>query len=512
MLDRPGSQRDRLIRHELTHVAIGERDDDVPVWLSEGIAEYVSVRPLAPEDRLISGDALAAAEAGIRDLPADRTFNDGHSGANYGIAWWACQWIADSYGPTSLWSLLDAMHGTDESPDRVLTSLLGINSRTLARKAGKLIRLTFDPSSLPGYAPRSPQPGVREPGLIALTAGAGGSVFGQADPCTGPACLSQTRDNGPRHLHREARDMTGSSTIPQPGGPPFVTDGGLETDLIFHHGADLPEFAAFPLVEDDRGRGLLRAYFDGYAEVARRAGAGLLLEAPTWRANTDWGARIGYDPRALDRVNRASIEMLAELRESYHDLPDVLVGGVVGPRGDGYRAGERADPDEAAAYHRPQVEAFAAAGADLVSAYTLTGPEEAIGVVRAARGADLPVAVSFTVETDGRLPDGTPLAAAVELVDVEAGPDYFLVNCAHPTHMAPGLTDGAWLERIVGVLPNASTRTHAELDEAEELDEGDPAELAGSVGGLRPLLPNLAILGGCCGTDARHVAALWGVR
>ncbi len=165
MLDHPGPQRDRLIRHELTHVAIGERDDDVPVWLSEGIAEYVSVRPLAPEDRLISGDALAAAEAGIRDLPADRTFNDGHSGANYGIAWWACQWIADSYGPTSLWSLLDAMHGTDESPDQVLTSLLGINSRTLARKAGKLIRLTFDPSSLPGYGPQeSSSPESASPG------------------------------------------------------------------------------------------------------------------------------------------------------------------------------------------------------------------------------------------------------------------------------------------------------------------------------------------------------------
>jgi S-methylmethionine-dependent homocysteine/selenocysteine methylase len=304
-------------------------------------------------------------------------------------------------------------------------------------------------------------------------------------------------------------------TIPQPGGRPFVTDGGLETDLIFHRGADLPEFAAFPLVEDEHGRDLLRAYFDEYADVARRAGSGLLLEAPTWRANPDWGTRVGYDARALDRVNRASIELLDRLRDGYDDLSGVLVGGVVGPRGDGYRAGERVDPDEAAAYHRPQVEAFAAAGADLVSAYTLTGPEEALGVVRAARGADLPVAISFTVETDGRLPDGTPLAEAIGRVDAEGGPDYFLLNCAHPSHIRPGLTDGptvgAWRERIVGILPNASRLTHAELDEAEELDEGDPAELARSQDALRPRLPNLTLVGGCCGTDARHVAAMWGV-
>jgi S-methylmethionine-dependent homocysteine/selenocysteine methylase len=296
------------------------------------------------------------------------------------------------------------------------------------------------------------------------------------------------------------------------GRGPFVTDGGLETDLIFHRGLDLPAFAAFPLVEGEPGRTVLRDYYNEYAEIARRAGVGLMLESPTWRANPDWGASLGFDADALDRVNRASIELLRALRDEYA-VPETVISGAIGPRGDGYVAGEAMEPDEAARYHSAQIESFAAAGADVISAYTLTGPEEAVGVVRAAREVGLPVAISFTVETDGRLPDGTPLGEAIDLVDAEdGGPDWYLVNCAHPTHVEPGLGEaGPWRERIAGLLPNASTLTHAELDAAEELDEGDPAELASATDVLRPLLPSLSIVGGCCGTDARHVAALWGV-
>ncbi len=300
----------------------------------------------------------------------------------------------------------------------------------------------------------------------------------------------------------------------------FVTDGGLETDLIFHHGVDLPEFAAFPLVEDQTGRDLLTRYYDGYAEIAAKAGVGLTLDAPTWRANPDWAAKLGYDATALDRVNRAAIEFMQGLGEKYRSelgLADVRVGGLHGPRGDGYVAGEDADPDEAADYHATQVRAAAAAGADQVTVLTMTGAGEAIGFVRAVRDVGLPAAVGFTVETDGRLPDGTLLRDAIARVDAEAPPDYFIVNCAHPTHVALGLDgdgdtdDSAWLGRIEGLRPNASRMSHAELDEAPELDEGDRAELARGVDGLRATLPNLRIVGGCCGTDSRHVAALWGV-
>lgn len=297
--------------------------------------------------------------------------------------------------------------------------------------------------------------------------------------------------------------------LPQLTGSPVVTDGGLETDLIYHHGVELPDFAAFVLVDDEQGRDLLLRYYQDYIAIARGAGTAVQLETPTWRASQDWGDRLGYTAADLRRVNRDAVALLAGLRDGA-GIESFLVSGCVGPQGDGYVAGEVVDPDEAAAYHTAQIEAFADAGADLVTALTLTGAGEAIGIVRAARSTGIPVSVSFTVEQDGRLPDGSPLSSAIAEVDEAGGPDYFMLNCAHPTHMAPAFADpGDWRSRIVGLRANASASSHAELDAATELDEGDPAELRTAQDGLRQQLPNLAVVGGCCGTDARHVAAMW---
>lgn len=303
------------------------------------------------------------------------------------------------------------------------------------------------------------------------------------------------------------------AVLPHRSDRAYVTDGGLETDLIFHHGVDLPHFAAFPLLENPAGRDLLRQYYDGYASIAARAGAALLLESPTWRANPDWGDLLGYSSVQLHDVNQSAIQFLQEIRQHYSaDIDPILLSGAIGPRGDGYVSSGAIDSGEAADYHAPQVHALADAGADIVTAYTLTEPGEAIGIVKAARAADVPVAISFTVETDGRLPGGASLADAIDAVDASGGPDYFLVNCAHPSHMEPAFrAAGAWRERISGLRANASRKSHAELDEAAELDEGDPNELADEHHRLRTALPGLRIIGGCCGTDARHVAAIWGV-
>jgi homocysteine S-methyltransferase len=297
--------------------------------------------------------------------------------------------------------------------------------------------------------------------------------------------------------------------LPQVSGSPVVTDGGLETDLIYHHEVDLPDFAAFPLVDDEQGRELLLGYYRDYVDIAERESAALQLETPTWRASRDWGERRGYSAAELRRVNRDSVQLLRRLRDEVA-LGSLLISGCLGPRGDGYVAGDVVDPEDASTYHVEQIEAFAEAGADLITVLTMTGTGEAIGIVRAARSVGLPVAVSFTVERDGRLPDGTRLSAAITEVDADARPDYFMVNCAHPTHIAPGLTDdGQWRSRIVGLRANASTRSHEELDAATDLDEGDPVALARAQDDLRPCLPNLALVGGCCGTDARHVTAMW---
>ena len=292
----------------------------------------------------------------------------------------------------------------------------------------------------------------------------------------------------------------------------WVTDGGMETDLIFHRGLDLPDFASFPLLDDQQGRAVLDDYYRGYAEVAAQARAGLLLEAPTWRANADWGARLGYDADALHRVNRDAVAYLRSLADEVPDgVEQVLVGGIVGPRGDGYLAGDL-DADRYADYHRPQLAAFAEAGADLATALTLTTVAEAVGVVRAALDVGLPVGVSYTVETDGRLPDGTALGDAIEQLDAatDSAAAHLLVNCAHPDHVGHGIDAAApWAARIAGLRVNSSRQSHAELDEAEELDEGDLPDLAARTRALAGSLPAVRIIGGCCGTDARHIAAMW---
>ncbi len=290
----------------------------------------------------------------------------------------------------------------------------------------------------------------------------------------------------------------------------WVTDGGLETDLIFHHGVDLPEFAAFVLLDDDAGRRLLRAYFLEYAAVARAHGAPLRLETPTWRASAEWGMRLDYDAEGLGRVNQAAVRLLREIGAE-SGVDETIVVGSVGPRGDGYRPGAwstTTGAEDAYVYHRAQVRALAGAGADVVTAYTLTDAAEAIGIVRAARESDVPAEISFTVETDGRLASGAALADVIAEVDAAGAPDGYLLNCAHPDHLARALDD-ATAARIVGIRPNASRLSHAELDESDVLDDGDPAEWGECVAELLAQLPAARVVGGCCGTDARHVARAW---
>ena len=289
----------------------------------------------------------------------------------------------------------------------------------------------------------------------------------------------------------------------------FLSDGGLETTLVFRDGVDLPEFAAFPLLDSAEGRSRMAAYFTPYFDLAERLGAGFVLDTPTWRANRDWGARLGYDDVALSEVNQRSVAYVAELAATRPALRAVL-NGVIGPRGDGYVVGDLMTAEEAAAYHSLQADAFANGGAQMISALTMNYTAEAIGVVRAATAAGMPVVVSFTVETDGRLPSGQSLAEAVTEVDeaTDGAAAYFMVNCAHPTHFLAVLEEGAWLARVKGVRANSSTRSHAELDEATELDRGDVEALARGYGELDRVLPDLRVVGGCCGTDDAHVAAI----
>jgi homocysteine S-methyltransferase len=302
--------------------------------------------------------------------------------------------------------------------------------------------------------------------------------------------------------------MRTAAELPQADGDTFITDGGMETTLVFHHGFELPHFASFVLLDDPAGTEALRDYFRSYVEIAREQGVGIVLDTPTWRANADWGERLGYSAEALADVNRRGVALLEELRAETGPTPRLVISGCVGPRGDGYRVDAEMSAEEAERYHGPQIATFAQTPAELVSALTLTYAAEATGIARAAAAVGIPAVLSFTVETDGRLPSGQPLGDAIETVDAETdgAAAYFMINCAHPSHFAHVLeASGPWVGRIRGLRANASPKSHAELDESEELDAGDPIDLAARYRALRPQLPSLNVVGGCCGTDERHV-------
>lgn len=298
-------------------------------------------------------------------------------------------------------------------------------------------------------------------------------------------------------------------SLPQLGDGLYLTDGGLETTLIFHEGLELPDFAAFHLLQTPQGEAALLKYFRTYAEIAKRFEAGLVLESATWRANADWGTRLGYTEATLDDANRRAIQLLEEIRREFEtERTPVVISGCIGPRGDGYIPNSAMSEQAAERYHQPQVETFAGSAADMVCAITMNYVEEAVGIARAAQKSDIPVAISFTVETDGNLPTGQSLEQAVTQVDAATSsyPCYYMINCAHPTHFEHVLNgEGSWLARIQGLRANASDKSHAELNESPELDAGNPVELGLQYVGIRTRLPRLNVMGGCCGTDHRHV-------
>jgi S-methylmethionine-dependent homocysteine/selenocysteine methylase len=303
-------------------------------------------------------------------------------------------------------------------------------------------------------------------------------------------------------------------TLPHQSKQLFLTDGGLETTLIYLEGVELPYFAAFDQLLNEEGYQKLKAYYTRYLEIAKDYGTGFILESPTWRASPDWIAKIGYPPAALGEINEKAIQLMEELREAYqNDIKEMVISGCVGPRGDGYKPEGKMTPKEAEAYHAAQITVFARTKADIVTAITMNYVEEAIGIVRAANVVNLPVVISFTTETDGRLPTGMQLQEAIDMVDksVHTPPLYYMLNCAHPTHFTKELEGGAnhqWTKRIHGVRANSSCKSHAELDEATELDRGIPNDLGKEYRQLKNSFTQLNVFGGCCGTDHEHLSEI----
>uniref|UniRef100_A0A6U3TK87 Hcy-binding domain-containing protein n=1 Tax=Ditylum brightwellii TaxID=49249 RepID=A0A6U3TK87_9STRA len=314
-------------------------------------------------------------------------------------------------------------------------------------------------------------------------------------------------------LH-EAQSAKYRGALPSLSGDLYLTDGGIETVLIFEEKQDLPHFAAFSLLKTPDGVELLKKYYTPFIELANEKGVGCILESATWRASLDWGKKLGYSEEELSIANQKSICILRNLRSTMEKGKPLIISGCVGPRGDGYVAGEVMTTPDAMDYHSAQVQALAAAGADVITGITMTNSAEAAGLVQACVQHRMPCVISFTLETDGALPSGETLQAAICAVEAAGPVLYYMLNCAHPSHFAGVLAQAVvageeWVDRIRGLRANASAKSHAELDAMTELDSGDAEELAVQCRGLKErALPALNVLGGCCGTNVRHVAQM----
>jgi homocysteine S-methyltransferase len=299
--------------------------------------------------------------------------------------------------------------------------------------------------------------------------------------------------------------------LPQLNGRLYLTDAGIETDLIFNKGIEIREFAAHTLLADPAGREALANYFRGFLTLAGDIGAGFVLDSQTWKAHPHWAEALQASDADLAAANRDAIAFIAGIRAEFpENAAPIVLNGLVGPRGDAYAAKDAVAADEAEEYHATQIGWLADTEIDMVTALTFTQSDEAIGAVRAAEAVRLPIVVSFTVETNGSLPTGEPLGHAIEAVDAatNGAAAYFMVNCAHPDHFSNIIADAAWTRRIHGLRCNASRMSHADLDQAQTLDDGDVHELADGYLGLIHSMPWLNVFGGCCGSDLRHVTEI----
>lgn len=300
-------------------------------------------------------------------------------------------------------------------------------------------------------------------------------------------------------------------TLPTTSDEIFLTDGGLETTLVFLQGFDLPFFAAFDILKHEKGYNAIKDYYRKYLAIAKKYKTNFILESPTWRTNPEWIERVGYFSHQLAELNQKAVTLLQDLKAEFkNEIDTILISGCIGPRGDGYVPENCMSIEEAQNYHSEQIEILKNASVDFISALTMNYIEEVIGIVKAGETFGLPVVISFTVETDGKLPTGMTLKEAIEKTDaaVKVPPLYYMLNCAHPSHFKNQLeenTNEAWIKRIKGFRANASCKSHAELDESTKLDRGNPAELGKDYKVLKQLFGHLNVFGGCCGTDDEHI-------
>lgn len=300
------------------------------------------------------------------------------------------------------------------------------------------------------------------------------------------------------------------SPLPPAGsGEIFLTESGSETEIMYRHGFDLPEFAMFPLLENPEAVPILRDMFRAQLDVAAEFGLSFLLTGLDYRASPDWGAKLGYSRQSLADANMAAIQFLRDVAQPYSDqIPRLLIGGILGPRGDAYDLNHEITAESAEDYHAVQLATLKNSDVDFVCAMTFNNVPEAVGAARAASRCGLPLSIALTLDGNSRLKSGTSLAQAIADIDHLAGveaPDFYLLNCSHPVEYEPALEVGNWVKRLRGVRPNASKMEKIALCKLGHLEDGNPLELGKQIAGLSKRYPHMDIFGGCCGTNERHL-------
>lgn len=294
----------------------------------------------------------------------------------------------------------------------------------------------------------------------------------------------------------------------QQDGRFYLSEGGTETEFMYKHGFELPHFAMFPLLDNPKASAKMKDMFRSYLDVAADHNFCALMGGLDYRASPDWGELLGYSPAGLADANLQSIEFLRDVASEYSsDIPETLIQGLIGPRGDAYARNESITESEAEDYHAVQLETLKKADVDLALAMTFNNIPESVGVARAAAKIGVPLGISLSLDSNSKLNSGPSLADAITTIDKETdqSPEFYLINCSHPLEYEPAIEPGDWVKRIRGVRPNASKMEKIALCKIGHLEDGDPEELGVLCGDLAQRYPHMDIWGGCCGTWNNHL-------
>ncbi len=304
--------------------------------------------------------------------------------------------------------------------------------------------------------------------------------------------------------------MTVASPTPPIGtNEVFLTEGGIETEIMYRHGFELPEFSMLPLLDNPKAVAAIRSVLSQHLDVAAEFGLSFMLTGLDYRASPDWGAKLGYSPAGLADATIAAIDLLRDIAKNYENqIPRLLIGGILGPRGDAYSLNREITEASSEDYHAVQLETLKRAKVDFTCAMTFNNIAESVGAARAAATAGMPFSISLTLDGTSKLKSGPSLAEAITEIDAKTGneaPDFYMINCSHPLEYEPALEAGDWTKRLRGVRPNASKMDKLALCKLGHIEDGDPVELGAQLLSLSDRYPQLDIFGGCCGTGHNHL-------